>query len=99
MFIKSFIKTATEREKTSIYASLHKLGDPFAINEYYEILVRKKDHTARVAAANKLDARMENIDWQVALSKIEKAYGKDEPVSVRKAFDNAIKWIKEKKLN
>ncbi|MEP3476210.1 MAG: HEAT repeat domain-containing protein [Hyphomicrobiales bacterium] len=99
MFIKSFIKTATEREKTSIYAALHKLGDPFAINEYYEILVRKKDHTARVAAANMLDARMENIDWQVALSKIEKAYGKNEPISVQSAFDNAIKWIKEEKLN
>lgn len=99
MFIKSFIKTASEREKTSIYIALHKLGDPFAINELYEILARKKDYRARIAAANMLDARIENIDWQEALSRIEKAYGKDEPVSVREAFDNAIKWIKEEKLN
>lgn len=99
MFIKSFIKTATEREKTSIYAALHKLGDPFAIQEYYEILARNIDYTARVAAVNKLDETMENIDWQEALFKIEKAYGKNEPISVRSAFDEAINWIKENKLN
>lgn len=98
MFIKSFIKTATEREKTSIYAALHKLGDPFAIQEYYEILARNIDYRARIAAANKLDETMENIDWQEALSKIEKAYGKNEPISVKVAFDDAISWIKENKL-